>query len=240
MVFKVKRNGVYHARLVAKGFSQIPGVEFTDNYSPVVNDVTFRHTASESDLYRATNASLMFNNQKNREWAEVIGHARIGHSTACLVYALSCQCIALRRAGGTASTPLCTYHHGTQRATLSSNDLTTLLHNSTHALPGLGFMAPDINGHSLQAGGTMALLCGKVNADTIRLVGQLKLDAMFRYLHAHALPLIRDLAATMLSHHTLLESSCKSHAPDLHSERHCQYLPLSPSYFQLSFLPPLL
>ena len=29
-VFKVKRNGVYHARLVANGFSQIPGVDFTD------------------------------------------------------------------------------------------------------------------------------------------------------------------------------------------------------------------
>ena len=41
-VFKVKRNGVYRARLVAKGFSQIAGVDFTDNYSPVVNDVTFR------------------------------------------------------------------------------------------------------------------------------------------------------------------------------------------------------
>ena len=41
-VFKVKRNGVYHARLVAKGFSQIPGMDFTDNYSPMVNDVTFR------------------------------------------------------------------------------------------------------------------------------------------------------------------------------------------------------
>ena len=41
-VFKVKRNGVYHARLVAKGFSRIPCIDFTDNYSPVVNDVTFR------------------------------------------------------------------------------------------------------------------------------------------------------------------------------------------------------
>ena len=38
----MKRNGVYCARLVAKGFSQIPGVDFTDNYSPMVNDVTFR------------------------------------------------------------------------------------------------------------------------------------------------------------------------------------------------------
>ena len=41
-VFEVKRNGVYHARRVAKGFSQIPGVYCTDNYSPVINDVTFR------------------------------------------------------------------------------------------------------------------------------------------------------------------------------------------------------
>ena len=41
-VLKVKKNGVYDARLVGKGFSQIPGVDFTDNYSPVVNDVTFR------------------------------------------------------------------------------------------------------------------------------------------------------------------------------------------------------
>ena len=41
-VFKVIRNGVYHARLVAKGFSKITGVDFTDNYSPVINDVAFR------------------------------------------------------------------------------------------------------------------------------------------------------------------------------------------------------
>ena len=41
-VFKVKRYGIYRSRLVAKGFRQIPGVDFTDNYSPVVNGVTFR------------------------------------------------------------------------------------------------------------------------------------------------------------------------------------------------------
>ena len=41
-VFKIKRNGVYRARLVAKGFSQIPGEDFTENVSPVSNDVTFR------------------------------------------------------------------------------------------------------------------------------------------------------------------------------------------------------
>jgi hypothetical protein len=41
-VFKIKRNGVYRARLVALGYSQIPGVDFTDNFAPVIHDVTFR------------------------------------------------------------------------------------------------------------------------------------------------------------------------------------------------------
>ena len=41
-VFKIKKNGVFRARLVALGYSQIPGVDFTDNYAPVVNDVTIR------------------------------------------------------------------------------------------------------------------------------------------------------------------------------------------------------
>ena len=37
-----RRLEVYQARLVEKGFCQIPGLDFTDNFSPVVNDVTFR------------------------------------------------------------------------------------------------------------------------------------------------------------------------------------------------------
>ena len=41
-VFNVKRNGVYRARLVACGYSQIAGVDFVENYAPVVNDVSYR------------------------------------------------------------------------------------------------------------------------------------------------------------------------------------------------------
>ncbi len=41
-VFDIKREGTFKARLVACGYSQIPGVDFTDVYSPVVHDVTFR------------------------------------------------------------------------------------------------------------------------------------------------------------------------------------------------------
>ena len=40
-VFKIKRNGMYQACLVPCGYSQVPGVDFSKNYSPAVNDVTF-------------------------------------------------------------------------------------------------------------------------------------------------------------------------------------------------------
>ncbi len=41
-VMKIKRNGVFRARLVACGYSQIPGINFTENYAPVISDVTYR------------------------------------------------------------------------------------------------------------------------------------------------------------------------------------------------------
>ena len=41
-VFKIKRDGAYRARLVALRYSLIPGVDYTDNFAPVVHDVSFR------------------------------------------------------------------------------------------------------------------------------------------------------------------------------------------------------
>ena len=41
-VFKVKKNGVFKARLVAQGFSQIPVVDDQDSFSPVIYNMTFR------------------------------------------------------------------------------------------------------------------------------------------------------------------------------------------------------
>ena len=41
-IFKVKRDGTHRARLVALLYSQVPGMDFTENFAPVVNDVSFR------------------------------------------------------------------------------------------------------------------------------------------------------------------------------------------------------
>jgi len=41
-VFLIKRNGIFRARLVACGYSQVPGVDHDEIYAPVVHDVTYR------------------------------------------------------------------------------------------------------------------------------------------------------------------------------------------------------
>ena len=41
-VFKIKKNCIFCARLVACGYSQISGVDYTSTYAPVINDVTWR------------------------------------------------------------------------------------------------------------------------------------------------------------------------------------------------------
>jgi hypothetical protein len=45
----------------------------------------------------------------------------------------------------------------------------------------------------------MALLCAQVDPDIIKMVGRWRSDAMFRYLHLQATPLIGDLSHRMLT-----------------------------------------
>jgi hypothetical protein len=41
-VFKKKRNGDHRARLVAQGFYQVPRVDFSENFVPIIDDTSFR------------------------------------------------------------------------------------------------------------------------------------------------------------------------------------------------------
>ena len=86
---------------------------------------------------------------------------------------------------------------------------TNMLRSACSALPHLGYDPANIEARSLRSGGAMALLCGGIDKDVIQLVGCWKSDAVFRYLHAQALPLVANLSSVMLCHgsFTLLPSS---------------------------------
>ena len=62
----------------------------------------------------------------------------------------------------------------------------------------IGFLNKEVSAGSLRAAGAQALLLGKVDTNVIRLIGRWKSDAMLRYLHVQAHPLMQDYASIML------------------------------------------
>jgi hypothetical protein len=155
---------------------------------------------SFSDLDRATSSSIHFDTHKNRVRGEIIAHARSGHAIACPTKTVVRRIKYLRNHGANRNTPLCAYKVGNRWTHVTTAMVTNELKTAAAANTHLGLAPNEITARSLRAGGAMALLCGRVDTDTIRLVGRWHSDAMFRYLHGQALPIIKNLAKTMLQH----------------------------------------
>jgi hypothetical protein len=150
-------------------------------------------------IEQATHSSITFVEQKNGVKGEIIGHGRSGHSVACPTRTLARRVIYLRHHSASPTTPLATVYlpHPTL---VTSTLITALLRDAIPLCAPLGLTPADITARSLRAGGAMSLLCGRVDSDTIRLVGRWRSDAMFRYLHAQTLPILNGLANTMVQH----------------------------------------
>jgi hypothetical protein len=64
----------------------------------------------------------------------------------------------------------------------------------------MGLHPDDISARSLRAGGAMALLNGKIDHNTIRMLGRCHSDVMMRCLHLQFKPMMCEFSATMFNH----------------------------------------
>jgi hypothetical protein len=157
-------------------------------------------TCPADDLDCATGASLTFDNQKNRTRGEMLAHGCSGHAFACPIRTLVRRILHLRQHHASLDTPLHTYYHSNRRSVVTPSLLSAHLRVAAAILePTLGYTPSDVSARALRSGGAMALLCAGVTPDVIRMVGRWRSDAIFRYLHLQALPIMNDLAPRMLS-----------------------------------------
>ena len=155
----------------------------------------------------STFVSLTFTTQKNGVKGEKLAHACNGQAQACPVRAVMRRVAHLIHHNAPMTTPLHVYYEHNRQRCVSSAMITSLLRAAAISIPGHAGVDPNnIAARSLRASGAMALLLGGKDPDKIRILGRWRSDAMFRYLHAHALPLIQDNSTIMFrgGHYTLV------------------------------------
>jgi len=159
--------------------------------------------ASDATLHNSHFATLTFTNKKNGVHSKVIGLARSGHPYFCPILSLTRWVLHLRHHAAPTQTPLATTYLPRGLVVVTAAAITdTLQWAATLLGPQHGFLPADISTCSLRASGAMALLCARVYTNIIQLLGHWHSNAMLRYLHVQAEPVMHDFAAKMLAHGT--------------------------------------
>ena len=131
----------------------------------------------------------------------MVNHSRSGSQLTCPVLAIIRRLVHLRAHNAPLDTPLASYYSDANNRcyAVTPANITDTLRASVLALgPHLGFLPSDISARSLRAGGATALLCADVDEQKIRMLGRWQSDAMMRYLHLQAQPVMRHFARLML------------------------------------------
>jgi hypothetical protein len=154
--------------------------------------------ANDAELSRVNFVGLEFTNQKNGVRGEIVGLGKSGHHTWYPVLAILNRIRHLRAHAAPLTSPIYLYYSGTWRY-IDTTALTQQLRLTVTTLGHQYGLSPsDISVRSLRASGAMALLCARVDTDTIRLLGRWRSDEMLRYLHVQSYPIVTPLASRML------------------------------------------
>jgi len=149
----------------------------------------------------ATACSYKFTRQKNGTENEVVTHGRSDNLLCCPTRATIRLVLYHRQHNTAASKPLASYYHRNKLTPVTPTDVTERIRSSANALRhATGIDPSELSARSLRAGGAMALLCGNIDTDVIQLFGRWHSDAMLRYLHVQAEPVMKKLARIMFNH----------------------------------------
>jgi hypothetical protein len=122
--------------------------------------------------------------QNNGNKGGVLTHDLSTDPSACPIRATTRRVVHLRSHTALPSTPIASDFRDTVRVTIKAKDVTEALrHAAVSTAHQMGLHYSDISAKSLRAGGVMALLCGNIDQNTIRMLGRWHSDAMMRYLH---------------------------------------------------------
>jgi hypothetical protein len=153
---------------------------------------------SEAELDAATLVSYTFTTQKNGTRDEKIVQGRSGNALCCPVRATVRRIKHHRLKKSSPSAPLASYYLTKRRTSIKPNDVTeTLRHAMRLNLHRTSIKAADISARSVRAGDAMSMFFGKIDINNIRFMGRWHSDAMMRYVHVQAQPIVGRFAEVM-------------------------------------------
>jgi hypothetical protein len=161
------------------------------------------NTASLAELDAASSVSYKFTTQKNGIRDEKLVQGRSGSGLCCPVRATVRRVKHHRLHKLKANVPIASYYRTSRRTAIKPKDIMDVLRQAMTANYHItGVHASEISVKSLRAGGAMAMLYGKIDINSIRTMGRWQIDAMMRYVHVQAQPIIGNYAAKMFNEGT--------------------------------------
>ena len=140
-----------------------------------------------SQLRAADWSGITFTVQKSGVKGDILGHARSGAFHACPAVGSAELCVILRKHGAPHDAPLWAYQEipSGHLCYIKISDITKVLKSAARVHGAEFGIGPDnVSAGCLQSTGTMALFCGGVDSNRIRLLGRWQSWTMLRYLHS--------------------------------------------------------
>jgi hypothetical protein len=156
--------------------------------------------ASDAELDSATSVSYTFTTQKSGTRDEKLVQGRSGNVLCCPVRATIRRVRHHRLHKSGQQVPIASYYATSRRTAVKPKDVpNTLCTDMSLNFHRIGINASDISARSLRASGAMAMFAGDMDMNNIRLMGRWNSDAMMRYLHGQAQPIVGKFAARMFN-----------------------------------------